>query len=489
MTASSRVESAGPFRSFRDPDGVLTVVDGRPVRLLRRGVPESLSSFLASDAAARWVASGSLIATKSLDQRDLAALGQSVAFREIRDAESWAAVVLHDTVPFVSHPQEWTPGMLYAAAELTLDLASDLLADRRGLKDATPANVLFRGTQPVFVDVLSIEDRDPYETVWLPYAQFVRTFLLPLLLHRDTGLPLRALFTIGRDGIEPEDAFRGLSLRGRFRRPALSLVTLPVLLGHLVAQRTAAVRSRRVADADEARFVLGATLGHLRRALRRLAPPAHPVSEWTAYAGEHPTAYGDAKLALVTRIVKERSQQSVLDVGCNTGDVAVAAARAGASVVAVDADVQAIERLWRRARREALDILPLVVDVADPTPARGWRNAERASFLDRATERFDIVVALSVLHHLIAGAGVPLEHALDLLASLTRDRLVLEFVPPSDAHFRRLARGRDELYAGLTQASFEHAVARRFRCLNVTPMPVHGRVMYVLRKVTSRTIS
>src|SRR5690349_129632 len=89
-------------------------------------------------------------------------------------------ILEHERIPFPSYPYEWAAPMLHAAGRLTLDLAASLAKEGMGLKDATPYNILFRGPQPVFVDLLSIERRDPRDAIWLPYAQFVRMFLSPL---------------------------------------------------------------------------------------------------------------------------------------------------------------------------------------------------------------------------------------------------------------------------------------------------------------------
>ena len=86
----------------------------------------------------------------------------------------------HPRVFFPSYPWEWTPGQWVAAGELTLELCSQLLHEGWILKDATPLNILFEGSRPVFVDLLSIERRDPGSPLWLAYGQFARTFLLPL---------------------------------------------------------------------------------------------------------------------------------------------------------------------------------------------------------------------------------------------------------------------------------------------------------------------
>lgn len=480
----SSSEPAHPLlRSFRDPDGVLVFVDGTPIRLLRNGASETLWPFLESDTAGRLLERGAIVATERLSQDEITRLLERTAFREVFTAEQWSSVVRHEAVPFPSFASEWTPSMLHAAASLTRDLAEDLLSDGRGLKDATTHNVLFRGPEPVFVDLLSIEQRDPSDSVWRPYAQFVREFLIPLLLQRETGRPLRAFFSTGLDGVEPADAFRALSVWGRLRQPALTLVTVPVVLDGIVRTTSRTTAARRETDRERAQYMVRGVLRHLRRALGALTPSTRRISKWTRYADlEHPAEYFDAKRALIERLVAMHRPSMVLDVGCNTGGLSIVAARSGASVVAIDVDDQVVERLRDRALAKKLDILPLVVDIADPTPARGWENSERPSFLQRARSKFDLVVAMAILHHLLVSHGIPLDRVIELLASLSGDLVVLEFVPRTDPHFQQLTRGRDHLHENFTQLAFEHAIAKRFAILEQVALPVDGRFAYVLRK-------
>src|SRR5437588_10946040 len=130
-------------------------------------------------------------------------------------------------MPFPSVPYEWPPGMLCAAATLTLDFAETLTDEGLGLKDASPYNVLFRGSKPIFVDLLSFERRDPNDPTWLPLAQFVRTFLLPLLANKHFGLALDQILTTRRDGLEPEDVYKWLKPTQKLLPPFLSLVSMP----------------------------------------------------------------------------------------------------------------------------------------------------------------------------------------------------------------------------------------------------------------------
>jgi SAM-dependent methyltransferase len=386
---------------------------------------------------------------------------------------------------FPSYPYEWPAEMLHASALLTLDLALAVLDEQQGLKDATPFNVLFDGPRPVFVDWLSVERRDPHDPTWLPYAQAVRTFILPLIANREFGLPLDQVFLSRRDGLEPEEVYRMAGGLRRLKRSLFAHATMPTWLAGQAKQSDAAPwKPKTEADADKARYVLRSVLSGLRRTIVRLDPP-QSSSRWTGYMAEkahYSTEDFQRKESFVRDTLGEVKPARVLDVGCNTGHFSAMAARAGARVVALDGDPAVVGQVWRRAVSEPLDIQPLVVNVARPTPATGWRNEECPSFLDRATGTFDCVLMLAVLHHVLVTERVPLDDVLHLAADLTRDAAVIEFVAPEDPMFRRIARGRDHLHAGLTRDVFEAACSSRFHIQRCDRAESATRALYLLRK-------
>jgi SAM-dependent methyltransferase len=189
-----------------------------------------------------------------------------------------------------------------------------------------------------------------------------------------------------------------------------------------------------------------------------------------------------AKEAFVSEALRELAPKSVLDVGCNTGHFSFMAARSGASVVAIDFDPVVVGQVWRQASSEHLDVLPLVVNLARPSPAVGWRNEECPSFLDRARGKFDAVFMLAVLHHMLVSERVPLASILDLAAELTRDALIIELIEPQDSMFRRLTRGRDDLHKDLNVSTFESACRQRFYIVRSERNPGGSRILYWLRK-------
>jgi SAM-dependent methyltransferase len=261
---------------------------------------------------------------------------------------------------------------------------------------------------------------------------------------------------------------------------------MPAWLGRARRSQDPGIYQPRKLDAEKARFILQRRLQGAQRQLRRVAPRAQS-SDWAEYAQRH--SYTDAQLlekqSMMERVLSETLPLRVLDVGCNTGQFSLLAARAGAEVVAIDVDPVSVGHAWDAAREARANVLPLVVNLARPTPAMGWRKRESPSFLVRARGNFDCVVMLAVLHHLLVSERVPLDEVLALAAELTRDLLVIEFVGPEDAMFRLIARGRDHLHAGLNPEAFEKSAARWFEKVAMQPIAGSHRRMYVLRRKRS----
>jgi SAM-dependent methyltransferase len=460
-----------PLATFRDPAGSVEIRPDGAYRTVRAPFDTEILEFLSSQLATELVEQGRLVASEILSPPSAETL-----------------VLRHPRISFQSFPWEWAPGLWLSAAELTLNLCSDLVKAGWLLKDATPLNVLFQGTQPIFVDVLSIERIDPLQPIWLAYGQFVRTFLLPMLAYSKLGWPLQASIT-RRDGYEPEDVYATLTWPARLRQPALSAVTLPSLLANkkLLANnkkvQAESFASRSVDDPDLARQILLKTLTGLLSQMRKITP-AHHSSTWSDYA-ETATHYSDddhaRKRAFVTDALVAARPTHVLDVGCNTGVYSNLAADVGAEVVSIDTDLQAVDRLCANLKGTSRNILPLCVDLAHPTPASGWENREYASFLDRATGHFDTVMMLAVLHHLLLRNQIPMDHIADLCSSLTTRNLILEWVPPTDPKFQELLRGREAIYTHITEAAFRSAFGEFFITVNELAL-ANGRIMLHLQK-------
>lgn len=466
--------------SFRDPGGQVLVSNDRVFRKINRAGRKDIEAFLTSPAARQCIGDGRIIGSRIIDSTQIASI---VPEAFISGAEF---LFEHDKVFFPSYPAEWSPEMLHAAAYLTIELAEMFVKEGMGLKDATPYNILFQGPRPIFLDILSIERRDPKDPIWIPNAQFERTFILPLLANHHFKITLDQIFLSSREGIEPERIYALCSRIKRLIPPFFSFVTLPVWLGERRKVCGEAIyAAKRHNDPEKVRFIIEHILKRLRQFLNNNSPTnTSRTSVWSGYETDNTYSSADyaIKSAFIEGLMRDYTPRAVLDIGCNTGHFSQIAARNGAKVVAIDVDPVVVGRLWGVAHREHLDILPLVVNLAHPTPACGWRNKETLSFLFRATHKFDAVFMLAVVHHLLVTERIPLREILELAACLTTNLLAVEFIGPDDPMFRLLCRGRMDLYRGYTKKVFEDTAMAFFEIIQSVRLGEMQRWVYLLKK-------
>lgn len=463
--------------TFRDPAGQLQFSNNCALRRVRAAAAEETLAFLASPLRRELERGGDLISSEIID---------SPAGVDTEAEDIW---LRHPLIDPISYPWEWTPAQWRAAAELTLRIAGKAIHAGWILKDATPLNVLFTGTRPVLVDVLSFERRDPRSSVWLAYGQFVRTFLLPLVGAKYLGWPLQATM-FRRDGYEPAALYRALPRWRRLDPLLLDVVTLAALLDGKANKPRRAPSTPSTKDPELARHILHKRLARLNKQIRHTTGKDR-ASEWSRYqqqASHYRSSDVEAKQRCVRGVLERCRPARVLDVGANTGTYSLIAAETGADVVSLDNDSAALEILWRTATAQHRSITALVANIARPTPAAGWRNREQLALLDRLTGRFDMVLMLAVIHHLILREQLPLPHIGELCASLTRRWLLLEWVPPSDPMFQEWLRGRDHLYGHLSEADLLRAFAPLFQVIDRLELG-NRRVLLLFERIGASPVS
>jgi ribosomal protein L11 methylase PrmA len=451
--------------SYRDRKGYVFTSGERILRSVSPAAAAVQREFLASPVCERLVAKGRLVHTE-IAHDDPSALG----------IEGAALLLEHERIPFISYPYEWPFAALRAAALLQLDLHLELLQYDYTLSDASAYNVQFRGPEPVFIDVLSVE-RYVDGSYWNGHRQFCDQFLSPLLFSAKFGVPYNATYRGRLEGFSSVELAALLRLRDKLSLRTLLNVVLPARL------EAAARRGRVDAAAVAARrglpkAALVGMLRGLRRWIERLRPRSR-LTDWTRYAAEN--TYRDAERAakheFVAQAVGKATPGVVLDLGCNTGDYAAVALAAGArSAVGAEADPDTAQLAFLRAKQEKLAFLPLVQDAVNPSPAQGWLEAERASFAARA--RLDFLIALAVEHHLAIGRNVPLDQTVRWMVGLA-PRGVIEFVQKSDTTIRRMLALREDIFPDYTEENFRSLLAANARVVETRTVSEEGRVIFL----------
>ena len=465
-TEASRFEPG----SFRDPDSRVFYSQEGVLRALSSQGLADWSALARSELFKRFSADGSLVRTEELDG--------SAGLPELL-AQECAGVLRHELIPFVSYPYEWPFGMLKDAALLQLELLLAALEEDLILKDSSPYNVQWRGAQPVFVDVGSFEPLREGEP-WVGYRQFCMLYLYPLLLQAHKGVPFHPWLRGGIDGITPGEIRSVMSFRDRFRRGLLSHVFLHARLEQRHGDRSREVK-RELRAAGFKKELIVANVRKMQKLVRRLQWHP-PPGVWTEYSRKNTYTDEDAqrKADFVRQVATAREWGLVWDIGCNDGRYSRIAAEGARYVVAVDADQGPVELLYRDLRDEgATGILPLTMNLADPSPNLGWRGLERKSLPERG--RPDLVLALALVHHVAITANVPVKEFLHWLAGLGTS-LVIEFPTREDPMVERLlAAKREGLHPDYERSFFERCLSEVFEVERSERLASGTRLLYFAR--------
>lgn len=465
----TEAQSARVAGSFRDPSGYVFTRQGRVYRAIDAGCHQLLRGLADAGVLPRLLADGLLVGTRFVEDAELAA--EHPGFEHFLE---------HDRIAPLTYPYEWSVSMLADAALHTLAVQERLLEAGCALKDASAYNIQFVAGRPTFIDVASVE-RPARLDVWFALGQFAQMFTYPLLLFAHYGWDFRSYFLGSLNGRDVEQVARSLGRLGRWRPRGLLDVGLPLLL-HRRANASPGNEREVLEKPNKNTGPQLVNLRRLRAKLGKLAARYKPQGAWADYTATctYDDAAEKAKKALVQEYLGLVRPARVLDVGCNTGDYSYLAAGAGASVLAADADHDAVEILYRRLKARPASVTPMVVDLSNPSPAVGYRNEERASFLDRLD--VNCVLALALLHHLHVSGNLPLAAVRDLFFDMTGDALVLEFVPPADPMFQKLMKFRVDLYGGLTLDACRAVFAERFAVVREDAIPHSPRTLLLLRK-------
>jgi len=458
--------------SYRDPEGFVFFQGNRVFRALTKDGLASYQDFRQSSLC-QWAEEGHWV-IPSWDSEAAAAWAIAAKFPEV------AGVIEQRRIPFISYPYEWSFDMLKDAAFHTLDLL--LHSGHYGftLKDATAYNVQFLGCRPIFIDVLSIAKYVP-GTPWAGYTQFCEQFLFPLALTAHRGVPFQHVLRSYPEGI-PLHVMKPLLGGVGWRKAGM--------FKHVILQSFFQTGFQADTPVLKSSFQsLQFSLDHvtaLVRAMKKVITRLHPSSSqrhWVGYSENRSyTAQEiEAKQRFVEKQLEYIQPDSVWDLGCNTGEFSFIARQYADLVIAADADPESVNHLYRHCRQNGISgILPLVLDVTNPSPGLGWNNLNRQRFLDRGKPT--VVFMLALLHHLCVTHNVPFEYIFHLLLVLEAKYVMIEFVPKSDPMVQKLLANREDVYPWYTLPAFESEAFKHFSPLARHELPTGKRVLYCLKR-------
>lgn len=468
MSSSLPLRDSG---SFRDPSGYVFMLDDDVIRTVNPSAAHTFESVLESQVIAQLVQQGLMIDTDvnpglNVDvDRFLGARGEKPSF-----------LLKHPKIGFISYPYEWTFTQLKDAALVHLNI--QLVAFERGmvLSDATPFNMQFINGKPVHIDVLSLK---PYVTgePWSAYNQFCRLFLLPLLIEAWAGLPFQGFLRASLDGVKFSDAVKILPKRKLY---ASLNGMVHVLLQSKMVDKTsssqASDQQQKTVTLSSARYK--AILLEMQVWISGLKSGRDVRSYWNEYA--HVNSYQENMRLIKERFVSQWATRlpngTLWDIGGNTGDYSMKAIQAGMkNAVIFDGDIDSLEKAYQRAKTEKAPLLPVLMDLADPSPAMGWNQVERKGLNER--QKPDGILALAVIHHLVIGRNLPHESVIAWFVNMAPQGII-EFVPKSDPMVRQMLSHREDIFADYDEAHFRAYLAKIAHIVSEERIPQNDRTIF-----------
>jgi hypothetical protein len=456
--------------SFRDNSGFIFSKQGCLYRQVNSSYKEEFDAYVGSGLHQALVNKGYIVDHEemSLDEHC---------------RENVHKVIKPVLIPYLTYPYEWSFSQLQDAAKLTLDI--QLLALDYGftLKDASAFNIQFYEGRPVLIDTLSFTQYR--QGPWVAYRQFCQHFLAPLLLKKYCDHRLGRMAELYIDGIPLDLASRLLPLRTWFSFNTLSHIHLhSKMQSHYSGSGDGGSQHIEKVSSKMDISKLGALTSSLRAYVEGLQWSS-ANTEWGDYYEN--TNYSQAsmqgKQELIESYLKGFGKSVTLlgDLGANNGHFSRLASQYSHRVVSFDFDELAVEQNYLRVRAEGdKSILPVVLDLFNPSPSIGWGNEERNSFVYRG--KFEVIIALALIHHLAISNNVPLKKIINLLQSLVTDYLIIEFVPKSDSQVEHLLATREDIFPDYHEQGFELVLQGCFTIINKDKVPHSNRTLYCLKR-------
>ena len=452
------------FSSFRDPSGFLFYKNAVLYRQVNQAYKQHYD----------WMMESNLY--EDLISQRLIIPHEEVKIFDPPQPELAYKIIKPEMVDFISYPYEWTFHQLRSAALTTLRIVRVALDHGMILKDASAYNLQFHQGRWQLIDTLSFEIYQEGEP-WIAYQQFCRHFLAPLALmvYKDMRLGLASRLFI--DGIPLDLAASLLPFRSKLRLGLLSHIHL-----HAKSQKKYADQglTREETQGKFSQKALVGLLDSLRNSVKGLTISL-PKTEWADYYEDTNYSAGafEEKKTVVSAFIEQVNPSMVWDLGANTGEFSRLASEKGIFTVAFDFDPGAVSQNYIQVRKnQETRLLPLVMDLKNPSPGLGWGNEERQSLIDRGPA--DLVLALALVHHLAISNNVPLARLSNFFKRICQ-HLIIEFVPKSDSQVQRLLQSRRDIFDDYSVANFEMAFEYNYDTLQKHPVAGSQRVLYLMR--------
>ena len=449
--------------SFRDPSGFLFFENEVLYRQINQEYKNEYEHLMDSGLYKRLVDSKLLIPHTEADMIS-------------PNKEKLYKIIKPEPIPFISYPYEWCFSQLKNAAITTLEIQKIAIDYNMTLKDASSYNIQFRQGKPILIDTLSFEKYQEGQT-WKPYKQFCQHFLAPLALMSQKDIRLNQLFRIYIDGIPLDLADKLLPSKKLYMFSLLSHIHL-----HAKSQKHYENKDIKIKTRKMPRNSFVGIIESLHSGIKKLKWTPEKT-EWGDYYNDTNYSQGsfEEKIQTVSKFLDKTKAKLVWDLGANTGIFSRIASKKDIETISFDIDPAAVEKNYLTCIQEAdTKLLPLLLDLTNPSSSIGWNSVERNSFVERGPA--DVVIALALIHHLTISNNIPLFNLAEFFHRIC-NYLIIEFIPKTDSQVKRLLLTREDIFVDYNQQNFENEFKKFFSVYESKKLNNSERTLYLFEKL------
>lgn len=448
--------------SFRDPSGFLFFHDNEIFRQINSIYKSKYDHLMNSGLYENLVNKGFLIPHEEVDMPPL-------------DPKNVYKIIKPEKITHISYPYEWSFSQLKNAALLTIEIQKIAMNFNMILKDCSAYNIQFQNGKPVLIDSLSFEKYIEGQT-WQAYRQFCQHFLSPLALMCYKDIRLGQLLRIYIDGIPLDLTSKLLPTHTKMMFSLLSHIHL-----HAKSQKHYEDKNIKIKNRKMNKNSFMGLIESLHSATKKMnwQPKGTEWAEYYSDTNYSESAFEEKKI-IVSNFLEKIKPKFVWDLGANMGIFSRISSKKGIQTISFDIDPAAVEKNYLKCVEENENrILPLLLDLTNPSSSIGWENQERLSFMQRGP--VDVIFSLALVHHLAISNNIPFDRMAQFFAKICKF-LLIEFVPKSDSQVSRLLKNRDDIFSDYTQEKFEEEFNKYFTILESIRLKDSKRIIYTFEK-------
>ncbi len=290
-----------------------------------------------------------------------------------------------------------------------------------------------------------------------------------------TDIRLNQLFRVYIDGIPLDLGAKLLPRKTRFKFSIFAHI-------HLHAKSQKKYEDKAIEKKSRiSKFKLLALIDSLETTVKNLKwnPKG---TEWADYYDitNYSSDAFKCKKDYIEEFLESINPDSVWDLGANTGIFSRIASEKNIPTISFDVDPAAVEKNYQICKeKNETNILPLVLDLTNPSGGIGWANQERMSFIERGP--VDAVFALALIHHLAISNNLPLINIAEFFSSISKF-LIIEFVPKSDSQVKKLLLTREDIFDKYDKENFEKDFKNYFNIRKCLKIESSERYLYLMEK-------